>query len=325
MTPPLIIVSLTIFFISIFKRKNQLGWILGVFLNLFFMFTFYYLFDYDEPYNDPSDPYYSTYYHDLKIMQTILIMTPLLSIFFSIVCLIYSKIWYYYGVFLNFLPVIFTVYCIYSYTYVPYVFLGDKGARKANFDKYIKVTENNIDALYCHYDVLKILEYHDTTYYVIDPKKMYPNARWFSRLIQMVDGSQTAAITFNDYSIHFIDKMEDNLLIGLGSLRVSSPPNTPSNFDCRAIILDKYLNKSFEKVFDYQQFQHDYTFIDMMYLTKNGFYMELKNINVDNIGDSCYYYTATFDKAGMIESTKKKIGFDGKNIPDYSKSIYRIK
>jgi hypothetical protein len=58
-----------------------------------------------------------------------------------------------------------------------------------------------------------------------------------------------------------------------------------------------------------------------MYLTKNGFYIELKNINVDNNGDSCYYYTATFDKTGnRIESTKSKIGFDG-NIPDYSKSI----
>jgi hypothetical protein len=189
---------------------------------------------------------------------------------------------------------------------VDFVFLGEKGGRKDNFDADIKVTKDNIDTLYRHYDVSQILEYQDTSYYKIAPKKLYSEARWFSRLVQMVNGSQTAAVTFYDYSITFVDILDDNLLIGLGSLKISLP-NTPSNFNCKAIILDKNLNQSFEKICHY--FDYKYTFIDTMYLTNDGFYMEVININVNvnSTGDSCYNYAVWFDKTGDIsESTKNK-------------------
>jgi hypothetical protein len=184
-----------------------------------------------------------------------------------------------------------------------FIFLGEKVGRKENFETPILVTNDNIEKLYCKYDVSKVLVNENTVYYLIKSKKIYNDARFLSRIVKITNNKQEKAITFYDYTLFYIDFIEKNkLLIGLNSLGYSNP-NFPSCFCGKILILNENLETIFMKQFQYQDYE--YTYIDTLYQTKEGFYSEIINISFDP--DDYFLYKAYFDKSGkMLKSSKEK-------------------
>lgn len=179
-----------------------------------------------------------------------------------------------------------------------FLFLGEKVGRKENFDTNIVVTKENIARLYSNY---KITQLQDSNYFKIESKKIYEGARYLTRLIKFIGNTQSKAVNFYDFKISNIEFKEKDLIIGLNSLSYSSI-NYPSCFCCKIIILNRDLNKTFERKFQYSDYE--YTYFDTLYLTKFGFNAEIINIGFDS--DDYFRYSANFDSNGKIISSKKR-------------------
>jgi hypothetical protein len=179
-----------------------------------------------------------------------------------------------------------------------FIFLGEKVGRKENFDTNIIVTKENIERLYSKYDVTKLT---DSNYYKIESKKIYEGARYLTRLIKFVDNRQSKAINFYDYTIADIKSVKESFIIGLNSLSYSST-DYPSCFCCKIVIMNEELNKTFERKFQYAD--HEYTYLDTLYLTKDGFNVEIINVGFDS--DDLFRYKATFDNDGKLLSSVKE-------------------
>ncbi len=110
--------------------------------------------------------------------------------------------------------------------------------RKENFDLIDSITIDNIDLFYSNYHVWDI----DTTYTIINPVKLYHNARIFSRLLKFNElGEQINSITFYNYQIKEVLRYNNKVLIGLNSGK-NGNRYSKTNYTCRFVLLDKNFN-----------------------------------------------------------------------------------
>lgn len=184
-------------------------------------------------------------------------------------------------------------------------FLGEKVEPENFNNSEIVVTSENIERLYSKYDMSLIFKKGNQKFYTIIPQKLYHNARYFTRIVKLMDDKQSNSVTFYDYELYYIKPIGDNYLIGLNSL-VHSSTHYPSCYCCKILIVNEDLKVIHEKVFLHKNFPgFDYTKIDTLYQSNDGFFAELLNYpQVD--ADGGVQYKVYFDKNGKILRSSKK-------------------
>lgn len=138
---------------------------------------------------------------------------------------------------------------------------GESNSRKENFDSIKEVTYENVNKLYSLYNVTPML---GRDYYKIESKKIYTNAKYFTRLLRFKDGRQSSAITFYGYSLKQIIPFDDKVLLALNSL-----PFQGFSFQCKTVLLDEKLSPIKGQMF--KSHRGEFCSIDTMYANGTGF------------------------------------------------------
>lgn len=146
---------------------------------------------------------------------------------------------------------------------------GESITRKDNFDSIREVTSDNIEKLYSLYDVKSV---GDGKYYIVKPKKLYSNARYFSRVIRMENGKQVAACTFYGYSLKSIFPYGNRVLLALNSPSANSTAYKYS-FQCKTVLTDNNFVPLRGQM--YSPSKGEYAYIDTIYTTTSGYRVEI--------------------------------------------------
>lgn len=169
----------------------------------------------------------------------------------------------------------------------PFEFLGEAIGRPENFDKDTIVTLENIYSLYRQYTVEALL---GGDYYLVRSKKSYTTSRYLSRLIQMKNGRQVAAKTFDDSDIdaNAVIRLKNRIIVGLNSLRVNNYDSTfhKSTHKCRIIVLSDSLTPIVGKIF-YSQRGHTYI-ESLMQNTDSTFFCSVASGEVELVPKARY-------------------------------------
>ena len=152
---------------------------------------------------------------------------------------------------------------------------GESTTRKENFDSIRDVTTDNIEKLYSLYEV-KAVEQGE--FYIIEPKKIYDNARYFTRVIRMENGKQVAARTFYGYWLKGLFPDNNRILFALNSPSVNSTAYKYS-FQCKTVLTDINFVPLRGQMF--ASSKGEYAYIDTIYTTDSGYRVEI----VDEIFD----------------------------------------
>lgn len=144
---------------------------------------------------------------------------------------------------------------------------GESSSRKENFDSIKDVTYENVYKLYSLYDVTPML---DGEYYKIESKKIYTNAKYFTRLLRFKDGRQSSAITFYGYSLKQIISFDNKVLLALNSL-----PFQGFSFQCKTVLLDGKLSPIKGQMF--KAHRGEFCSIDTMYVNGTGFSIRISD------------------------------------------------
>lgn len=144
---------------------------------------------------------------------------------------------------------------------------GESSSRKENFDSIKDVTYENVDKLYSLYDVTPML---GGEYYKIESKKIYTNAKYFTRLLRFKDGRQSSAITFYGYSLKQIISFDNKVLLALNSL-----PFQGFSFQCKTVLLDGKLSPIKGQMF--KAHRGEFCSIDTMYVNGTGFSIRISD------------------------------------------------
>ncbi|MCH5311342.1 MAG: hypothetical protein J1E57_05215 [Prevotella sp.] len=194
------------------------------------------------------------------------------------------------GVIVILLSTLFTIYCCFggfskndnNESYIQsiqepesFMLLGEGVNRPENFDADTIVTPENIKDLYCNYNVCELF---NGDYYLIRSKKSYTDSRYFSRLILMKNGKQTAAQTFYDSEIDSanIIRLGNRIVVGLNSLRVNNYDSTfqYTTHSCRVIILSDNLTPISGKRFSSNIYNRDeeHTYVNSLKALDDKFF-----------------------------------------------------
>lgn len=155
-------------------------------------------------------------------------------------------------------------------------FHGESTTRKENFDSITDVTSDNIEKLYSLYNVKSI---RNGEYYIIEPKKLYYNARYFTRVIRMKDNIQVAARTFYDYALKSLFFTGDRILFALNPPIVTTHSYKYS-FKCKTVLTDNNFVPLKGQM--YSPSKGEYAHIDTIYATPSGFHLEVVDVIFDS-------------------------------------------
>ncbi len=185
-----------------------------------------------------------------------------------------------------------------------FCFLGMAKGREENFDKCpVPVTLSNVYELYRKYDVTPV---EGTDLYMVCPKQIYTNSRYFTRLLRLRDSIQVASITFYCCNTPYIFKQGNKYMVALNSLATTSGYNT-STFTCKTLLLDKSLKVLKEREYRYKE-QRDpyyaYAYIDTLVQKKNYYTFRIINSGFDS--DDYYEYNGRLSYDNVVTSSSRK-------------------
>lgn len=145
---------------------------------------------------------------------------------------------------------------------------GESNSRNENFDSIKDVNVDNVKKLYALYDVDSLF---DGEFYKVESKKIYVNAKYFTRLLHFKEGHQTSAVTFYGYSLKEIIPFDGNkVLVALNSL-----PYTGFSFQCKTVLLSDELVPIKGQMF--KAIKGEFCFIDTLYANNLGFTVEISD------------------------------------------------